>query len=89
MCLNSSQFCSNSLLASVLNFSSLIDGKYYLTVVLIMISLIMSKAEYLFIYLKLFRSSRHGSAEMSLTSIHEDAVLIFGLVYWVKDLALS
>jgi len=30
-------------------------------------------------------SSHHGSAEMNLTSIHEDAVLIPGLTQWVKD----
>ena len=34
------------------------------------------------------RSSHRGSAEMNLTSIHEDTGLILGLAQSVKDLAL-
>ena len=39
-------------------------------------------------YKNIFWSSRHGAAEMNLTSIHEDSGLIPGLAHWVKDLAL-
>ena len=35
-----------------------------------------------------FRSSHHGSAEISPTSIHEDAGSIPGLTQWVKEPAL-
>ena len=34
---------------------------------------------------KVYKSSCCGSAEMNLTSIHEDAGLIPGLAQWIKD----
>ena len=36
----------------------------------------------------LLQSSRRGSMEVNLTSIHEDTGLIPGLAQWAKDLAL-
>ena len=36
----------------------------------------------------MFRSSRHGSAEVNMTSIHEEAGSIPGLTQWVKHLVL-
>ena len=35
------------------------------------------------------RSSHRGSAEMTLTSIHEDTGLILGLAQWVKELVFA
>ena len=36
-----------------------------------------------------FRSSRHGSAEMNLTSIHEDTGSIPDLAQWLKGSSIA
>ena len=48
----------------------------------------IGEAEKFFLKIVLARSSHRGSAEMNLTSIHEDAGSIPGITQWVKDLAL-
>ena len=41
-----------------------------------------------FLFKKMFWSSRHGAAEMNLTRNHKDKSMIPGLTRWVKYLAL-
>lgn len=70
MRLGSLQSCASGLLANFLNVVHLVDGKH-LIVVLIMISLITSKLEYLLICLKAIYIS------FSVTNLDSSFVLFF------------
>ena len=69
------------------NFSAFFSSKYW-TTCRIQSHVIQEELWPILNLVKKPRNSHHGSGEMNLTSIHEDASLIPGLVQWFKDLAL-